>query len=348
MCVSCYLKDFYASMKKYVTITDIAKQLGVSHSTVSRALSDHPRISDSTKKKVKELAKELGYLTNVSVKNFMKGESYIIGVLIPDLSISFFAQVLKAIQKTLAERDYSLLLFDNRESAEEESRALQKCMKYRVDGVISAITTKTVDFSKYEELLTHEVPLVFFDRVANFLPVPKVIADDYLASLEANKHLIQNGCKCIAHITGTINLNNSNNRLYGYLDALSEHEIESNEDLILYYEFDPDSIDKFIDKTLMNHPKLDGISTFNDYTAYHAVQALERYGKKVPEDVSVIGFSNEPIATYMRPKLSTVEQVAMKMGTLAATKMTDILSGNEEMVDEKIVLKPDLIIRDSS
>lgn len=335
-------------MSKYVTITDIAKRLGISHSTVSRALNDHPRISASTRDRVKRLAEEVGYLSNLPVKNLAQGRSYLVGVLIPDLSISFFSQALQSIQKTLIQENLSTLVFDNRESGDEEMRSLQKCMAHRVDGVIAAITIQTTDFSMYEKLLKHEVPLVFYDRVANFIPVPKVIADDHQASLNANRYLLKNGCKCIAHITGTINLNNSNNRLYGYLDALKEYGHEANEDLIHYYDFHPPTIETFIENVVKKYPELDAVSTFNDYTAYYAIQALERMGKKVPEDVEVIGFSNEPIATYMRPQLSTVEQVATKMGELSAKKMIDILSNQEKMTDEKIVINPDLIIRKST
>lgn len=335
-------------MSKYATITDIAKKLGISHSTVSRALNDHPRISSSTKQRVVEMAEEMGYFSNVSIKNFTHGKSNLIGVLIPDLSIPFFAIALQAIQERLFETGYCTILFDNRESAAEEMRALQKCMQYRVDGVIAALTIESVDFSLYEKLLKHEVPLVFFDRVANFIPVPKVIADDYEASLNANRHLLQNGCKCIAHITGTINLNNSNNRLYGYLDALKEYDIESTEDLVHYYKFEPESIDKFLTKVLKKYPQLDGISTFNDYTANYAIEALKRLGKRVPEDVSVIGFSNEPIATYMQPQLSTVEQVAAQLGKLSVDKMLSVLSGSEPLADEKIVIKQGLVIREST
>lgn len=335
-------------MSKYVTITGIAKELGLSHSTVSRALRDHPRISKATTERVKKLASELGYWANDAVKNITQGQSRIIGIIIPDLSVPFFSKVLLNIQNELFKHHYSSLVFNCAESAEVEKESIEKCLMHRVDGIVAAITTQTKDFTIYEKVLKQGVPIVFFDRVANFLNVPKIVADDYEASYEANQHLISKGAKIIAHITGTINLNNSNNRLYGYLDALRNSDLESSEDLILYYEFKPDSIDKFISKVLTKYGHIDAISTFNDYTAYYAIECLQKRNIKVPGDVQVIGFSDEPIATYMRPRLSTVEEVAPRMGTLAAQKILAILNRSEEITGHKTSIRPELIIRETT
>ncbi|MFY0606521.1 MAG: LacI family DNA-binding transcriptional regulator [Cyclobacteriaceae bacterium] len=335
-------------MSKYVTITDIAKELGVSHSTVSRALRDHPRISKNTVARVKKLAEERGYWSNDAVRNMTQGHSGIIGVIVPDLSVPFFSHVLLSIQNQLFKHNYSVLVFNSAESAEAEQVSIEKCLKHRVDGIIAAITIETKDFSTYEKVLKQGVPIVFYDRVSNFLNVPKVVADDYVASYNANKHLIDQGCKVIAHITGTINLNNSNNRLYGYLDALKENGLKNDESLILYYEFQPSSIDHFLKNIFAKYGRIDAISTFNDYTAYYVVQSLQKLGIKVPEDVFVIGFSNEPIASYMRPSLSTVDEVAPKMGIIAAQKIVSIINGSEELTSQKISILPDLILREST
>ena len=335
-------------MGKYITITEMANQLGLSHSTVSRALSNHPRISVKTRKLVHDLADELGYEANSTAHKLSKGQSKIIAVMVPQLSIHFFAKVVESIQKVLKDTDYCMLLFDTGESRNEEVRAIQTCIKHRVDGVLAAISMQTKKFDHFNKLLKHEVPLVFFDRVANFLPVPKVIANDHQAAFNATKHLLDTGCKCVAHITGSINLNNSNNRLYGYLDALRFYEIPVKESLVHYYEFDLSSIDRFLKKVVAKYPQLDGLFVFNDYVANYAVNALTKMGLSVPEDISVIGFSDEPVATYMRPQLSTVQQVASKMGELAAKKVISILENNELMVDEKIVIDPELVLRETT
>lgn len=339
---------YITPMGKYVTITEIAEQLNLSHSTVSRALRNHPRISKKTQDLVKKLADELGYQTNSTAHHLIKGESQIIGVIVPQLSLHFYSKVIEGIQKILKQTDYSLLLFSTQECLEEEIHAIECCLKHRVDGVLVAISRETRTFDHFKQLLKYEVPVVFFDRVANFLPVPKVITNDYQASFNATEHLIKTGCKTIAHITGSINLNNSNNRLYGYLDALSSNDIKAREKLVHYYEFELSSIDKFLDKTLKNCPDLDGLFVFNDYVAHYAINVLNKLGKSVPNDISVIGFSDEPVATYMSPKLSTVQQVAAKMGELTAQKIISILNKNEPMISEKIVINPELILRETT
>lgn len=335
-------------MGKYITITEIAKRLGISHSTVSRALRNNPRISSSTRKLVMDLANELGYQANSTASQLSKGKSHIIGVIVPDLSIHFFAKVIESIQKVLHDAGYSLLLFNTFESVEKESQAIETCLKNRVDGVLAAISIQTKKFDHFQKLLKYEVPLVFYDRVANFLPVPKVIANDHQAAYRATQYLIDSGCKCIAHITGSINLNNSNNRLYGYLDALTDNRITVNEDLIHYYDLVPSSIDDFLKKTIIKHPQLDGLFVFNDYAANYAVNVLNKIGKRIPEDISVIGFSDEPVATYMTPQLSTIQQVSSKMGQLASQKIVSILNNEEPIVNEKIVIDPKLILRETT
>ncbi|WP_020530421.1 LacI family DNA-binding transcriptional regulator [Flexithrix dorotheae] len=335
-------------MGKYVTITEIALQLGISHSTVSRALNDNPRISEKTKEKVRRLAEELGYFSNSMANLLSKGQSKIVGVIVPDITINFFAKVIKGIQDTLQKEGYSIFLFNTGESLEKEKEAINTCLKHRVDGVLAAISIQTQKFNHFEKLLKYEVPLVFYDRVANFLPVPKIIANDYRAAYNATKYLIDLGCKCIAHITGSINLNNSNNRLYGYIDALTDHEIEVDETLIFYYEFQANTIETFLQKIIQSNPHLDGLFVFNDYAANYAINVLTKMGKKIPEDISVFGFSDEPVATYMTPQLSTVKQIATKMGQLAAEKMLSVLNRNESLLNEKIIIDPELIIRETT
>jgi len=331
-------------MGKYVTVTEIAKQLGLSHSTVSRALSNNPRISKATREKVQELAKELGYHPNSMAHQLSHGKSLIIGVIVPDLSVSFFSKIVECIQVIVQKEDYCILLFNTMESLEKEQQAIETCLKHRVDGVLAAITMQTKTFEHYERLIRYEVPLVFFDRVANFLSVPKVVANDHKSAYSATKYLIDSGCQCIAHITGSINLNNSNNRLYGYMNALEDHGIEINESLIHYYEFKPLSIDGFLKKIIKKYP-LDGLFVFNDYVANYSINVLTKLGKKIPDDISVFGFSDEPIATYMTPQLSSVGEVASKMGRLAAQKLISIIKQEEAMVNEKIVIDPGLVIR---
>ena len=335
-------------MGKFVTIENIAQQLGVSHSTVSRALRNHPRISEGTKIKVHELADRLGYQKNINSSQLSSGESKLIGLIVPDIRVNFFATVTEQVQEKMNDAGYAIILFSTGESISREMEAIEKCMTYRVDGVLAAHSMETNTFDHFERLIRHEIPLVFFDRVANFLPVPKVILNDYQGSYDATKHLIRRGCRKIAHISGSINLNNSNNRLYGYLDALNEYGIQSDEKLIHYMEGDQSSIQKFLINILKNHQDLDGLSVFNDYMANYAINILKTHNKRIPEDIAVIGFSDEPVATFMDPQLSTTQEIGPKMGQLAAQKMLSILNGHETVQNEKIVIKPEVVVRAST
>lgn len=335
-------------MAKYVTIKEIAQQLGMSHSTVSRALHDHPRISDKTKEKVRALADQLGYHTNMNAFSFRSNSTQLIGIIVPDLSIHFFARVFQGIQEVLAQHNYALVVFDTKEKLAEEINAVESCLNFRVDGVLAAITMSTATFDHFSKLIQHEVPVVFYDRVANFLPIPKVITNDYQAAYKATNHLISTGRKRIAHITASINLNNSNNRLYGYMDALKDAQLEIDEKLIHYYQFAPEAIEAFVRKALKAYPDLDAIFVFNDYAANYAVNVLQKLGKKVPGEVAVMGFSDEPVATHMTPQLSTVKHGGEKMGKLAAEKLLAIIQNEQPMTNEKIVIDPELVIREST
>lgn len=335
-------------MGKFVTVVEIAHALNISHSTVSRALNDHPKISSKTKQKVKELAKQMGYYANSTASLLSSGNSQLIAVIVPDMSIHFFSKIITSIEQVLKESNYSLLLFNSNESLEDEKRAVENCLKHRVDGVLCAISMQTTYFEHFNKLLKYEIPLVFFDRVSNFLPVPKVIANDYQAAYNATSHLLQSGRKCIAHITGSKHLNNSNNRLYGYLDALTDHNTKVDEHLIHYYEFKPSSIETFLKKAITKYPDLDGIFVFNDYVANYAINVLTKLGKKIPDDIHIIGFSDEPVATYMSPQLSTVQQVADKIGKISAQKILSIIKNDEPLINEKILIESELILRETT
>ncbi len=294
------------------------------------------------------MAKDMGYHVSGTANSFRNQESRLIGVIVPDLSIHFFARVVQGIEDVLSNAGYGILLFDSREQMATEVRSIQKCLSYRVDGVLAAISMKTDSFDHFVQLTKHEVPLVFYDRVANFLSVPKVITNDYEAAYEATNHLIQTGHKHIAHITASINLNNSNNRLYGYMDALKDAGIDIDENLIHYYELDLSSIDRFVTGLFHIQPSIDSIFVFNDHVANYTVNTLHRLGKHVPEDISVMGFSDEPIATYMTPQLSSVKHGGEKMGNLAAQKLLSLIRKEEPLTNEKIVIHPELIIREST
>ena len=334
-------------MSKYSTLTDLAKSLGVAPSTVSRALQDHPRISKKTKELIWQRVKESGFIPNRYSQILKDNKTYLIGVIVPDLKLHFFSRVLASINHTLASTEYAIVLGHSEETILKEVEFVDKFINLRVDGIIAALSKESDEVNHFERAIKQDIPLVFYDRVSNFLKASKVIDDDYNAAYKATEHLIKTGCRVIAHITASKNLNNSNNRLYGYLDALKDNQIEVNEDLIFYFQFDHSSIQKFLDKTIRKYPQLDGIFVFNDYVANTAIHHLLKIGKRIPEDISVMGFSNEPISSYMTPQLSTVEDVAEQMGFEAANSMLKILSG-EQLESDKIVVNQELVLKDTT
>jgi DNA-binding LacI/PurR family transcriptional regulator len=334
-------------MGKYITLTEIGKRLGISTSTVSRALQDHPRISQKTKDKVRDLVSQSGFIPNQYSQILKDNKSYLIGVIIPDLELHFFTRILSGINSITKNSKYSILLGHSEENSLIESSLIEKFIGLRVDGVIAALSRESRDVSHYEKLTKQEIPLVFYDRVANFLNAGRIISDDYNAAFKATEYLIKTNCSTIVHITASGNLNNSNNRLYGYLDALNKYQIPINEELIFYFEFDHSSIKSFLTKIIKKYPMIDGVFVFNDYVANTVVHHLMAQGIKIPEEISVIGFSNEPIPEYMTPRLSTVEDVAEKMGQNAAKLLINKLEKGEPC-SKKIILEQKLVLRDTT
>src|SRR5205085_12274462 len=212
--------------------THLAKELNLTAATVSRSLNNHPRISDSTKKLVKDLAKKLNYRHNKLASSLRSGKTHTIGVIIPSAEINFFGSVVHGIESIANTNGYSILLYQSNESTEYEKKAIETFMDVRVDGVLASIAKETNDVSHYLELKKKDIPLVFFDRSKDMVNVPSVIVDDFKGGYIATEHLLQQGYKRIAHITGQLQLKVFNDRLNGYKSALNEEGIEVDESLL--------------------------------------------------------------------------------------------------------------------
>lgn len=334
-------------MGKYATLTELAESLGVAPSTVSRALQDHPRISKQMKELVHRKVAESGFIPNQYAQVLKDNRTRLVGVIVPDLTPNFYSRVLSAINKQFHGTRYSIVLGHSEEHLENEVAIVERFLSLRVDGVIAALSKESNHVRHFEKLVRQGVPLVFYDRVSHFLETPRIISDDYEAAFKATEHLIKTGCKTIAHITASRNLNNSNNRLYGYLDALKAHQLVVREDLIFYYEFDQKWIEAFLEVALVRYPLLDGLFVFNDYAAYTAIHHLLKVGKRIPNEISVIGFSNEPISDYMTPQLSTVGDIASSMGHEAARVLLHNMEHEDQMVD-KVVLRQELVLKETT
>ncbi|WP_210489370.1 LacI family DNA-binding transcriptional regulator [Rufibacter aurantiacus] len=336
-------------MKK-TTIHDIARELDVTFSTVARALNDHPAISAATKAAVLETAKRLNYQQNKLASSLRSGRTNVIGIIVPSLDTSFFSSVVHGIEKVMNENGYSMLLYQTGESLKQEQKGIETFLQARVDGIISSVSGEIEGREFYEQISKRQVPLLFFDRAINELPVPSVTINDYQAGFVATEHLIKEGYKHIAHFTSDQNLTIFKERFRGYRDALEKYDLSMNEDMIckgrLSLEFGKESVTRLLEK----EKDFDAVFAAEDYTAMGALQVLLERGIKVPQQMGVMGFANEAFGAFVTPSLSTVDQQTIRMGEETAHLFLKLI-GNKDFygtTPERIVLDPILLPRRSS
>lgn len=330
------------------TIKDIAKRLGLSASTVSRALRDLPDVKPETMQAVKDLAKELNYLPNPIAQGLVKKRSYNIGVIIPDFMIHFYAEALSGIYKVANEAGYNVMVCQTNETYNNELKSLRTLVSNRVDGLIIAISKETDHFDHLNSLNLQKTPLVVFNRVSNEISASKVVFDDLKSGYKATRHLIDCGCKNIAHISGPKNLQLSEDRKCGYKKALEKYGLCYDEELVVSCDFSLEDGKEAMEKILQTGKKIDGIFTVCDAAAYGAMAVLKNAGYKIPEDVSVIGFTNEPFAKLIEPSLSTISQPSYEIGETATHLLLKHIENKEEFIPEIRVLETELIERNSS
>lgn len=332
------------------TIQDIARKLNVNASTVSRALNGHRAISEITKKRVLAAAKKLNYHPNRIASSLRLGKTEIIGVIIPSTEISFFASVIHGIENIATQNNCSVLIYQSNEMPEAEMRGIRTFLHARVDGVLASISKETTSLGHFQEIIKRGVPLVLFDRVTDKLQVPSVVVDDYKGAFNATTHLINEGCRSIAHIAGQKHVTIFTKRLKGYKDALLASGLPVRNELIVYGNITVESGMECMRHLLALPQPPDAVFAVEDFTALGAMQELKRSGKKIPDEIALIGFANASFSNYITPGLSTVDQQAKQMGEEAA-KLFFLLSSNKSFYrikPEKIVLEPELIIRASS
>ncbi|HVW60889.1 MAG TPA: LacI family DNA-binding transcriptional regulator [Puia sp.] len=333
-----------------VTILDIARELNITAATVSRALNDHPGIKESTKKAVRETAIRLNYKHNRIASSLRLGRSNIVGVIIPSAEINFFGSVVHGIEKVAGENGYTVLIYQSNELYEYEKKGIQTFLQSRVDGVLASISKETINLDHYSEIRNRGIPLVLFDRTDDKLEVSSVVVDDFAGAYQATSHLIQNGCRRIAHIAGQQHVNIFNLRLKGYIEALNVHNIPVNEDLIVHGKVSIESGRECMKHLLADALRPDAVFAVEDFTALGAMQTIKAAGLKIPEDIAIIGFANEAFGEYLTPSLSTVNQQTVTMGEEAARLLFEGLRSGEPFHahPRKLVLKPQLICRESS
>lgn len=333
-----------------VTINDIAKKLNVTAGTVSRALNDHPAISEATKKAVRKKARQMNYRQNKMASYLRSGKSFIIGVLIPSAKMNFFGSVVHGIENVASKNGYSTLLYQSNEGPESEIKGLDTFIRSGVDGILASISRDTVNYDHFLEIKEKGIPLIFFDRSIDEMGVPSVVIDDYKGAYQATEHLIQQGCKRIAHISGPQHIGIFKNRFLGYKEALTKNSMAVEDTLILPGRLTiEDGMSAMT--ALLNLPEPpDGVFAVEDFTALGALKVLKDQGKKIPEEVAVVGFANEEFGKHITPSLSTVGQQTIRMGEKAAELLIASLKNNNFYKEEpqKITLEPEMIWRESS
>ena len=336
-------------MKK-TTILDIARELDISFSTVSRALNDHKAISEPTKKAVKEMAERMGYQPNKIASSLRSGKSKTIGVLVPRLDVTFFSSVVHGIEAVMNENGYSILLYQSQEHFDREKKGIETFLNSQVEGIIASISLETDKSDAFAAVIKRNMPLAFFDRILPDLEVPSVTIDDYRGGFIATEHLIKKGRKKIVHINQYRNVNIFNERLRGYLDALKHYGLPIDEDLIIKGDFSLDFGRQCICDLVSKKIDFDAVFTLEDFTAMGVVQQLKEYSIKIPDDVSVVGFANEDFTSLVTPSISTVDQNSMGMGREVAHLFLKLLKKGDyyKHTPEKFVFEPTLLVRESS
>jgi len=336
--------------KDQVTITDLARELNVSPSTVSRALNNSPFISEERKKEILELAKKMNYSPNQLALSLLNKRTKILGVVVPEITSYYFSTAINGIQDKVGSHGYKLMISQSNESFEEEIRLMEAMALVRVDGFLISPSSNTVNFDHFEKIKGSGFPFVIFDRDCLGLDADKVVVDDYSGAFQAVEYLIKTGCRHIAHITGSANLSTSKQRKKGYLDALTKNNYPILEDLIVIGDdSSSESGVSCMQKLLEQNQIPDAVFCYNDAIAIGAMSVIRERNIEIPNQISLVGFDDEPYSSYFKPSLTSVWQPIYDLGLLSAKILLDKLNSDKESTQYRFeVLKPELVIRESS
>jgi DNA-binding LacI/PurR family transcriptional regulator len=314
-------------------IRDIADELSLSPSTVSRALANDRRISQQVRNAVTDLAKKWGYVRNPFAFNLHKKTSNHIGLILPEFTHHYFSKALKGIDAVVNEAGYHLIINTHNDDYLRERRAVFALNSLLVEGMLVAYAGDNEGFQHYKDAISNGVPVVFFDRSCEEIEASYIITDDFRGAILALDHLVRTGCKKIAYFSGPEDISTNFNRLMGYLEGLKKNGVAVANELILPWQADSENWKKSVTAFLKHH-RPEGIFCFSDYIAYDTLCCLEELNVRVPEEVSIIGFAGEPISEISRPKISTIQQPAELVGRRAAEVLLWHLSHPD---DKKII-----------
>ena len=329
--------------QKRISLKDLAHELGVSIATVSRALRNSPEIGQEMQMKVKELAKRLNYRPNPFAQSLRKEGPRIIGVVVPNLVTHFYAAVLDGIEDEARRTGYSVISSNSHESCEDEMRAIDNFINLHVEGIIASVSQNTTDYSHFEKVSKMGIPLVFFGRTCLSDLFSSVTANGDVAAKKATQHLIDTGSRRIAFLGGPNHLDMVKRRKHGYLEALRDNRIPIDRELVVCNRIDFDLVVEATKQLLQIENRPDAILAVNDTVTFAAFTAVKEMGLRIPEDVALIGFTDDQHARYVTPQMSAIEDQSYKMGCVAYDLLQKSISGDpnkyKKIVPQKLVIR---------
>ncbi|NJK96766.1 MAG: LacI family transcriptional regulator [Bacteroidales bacterium] len=335
--------------EKQLTIIDIARRLNLSKSTVSRAFRDTYDVNPETRRKVLELARELDFEPSSIAMGLRQHKTYTIGVVIPSFRIPFYSVAISGIQDVFSSAGYNVMTCQSNESCEMEISNINSLMRSRVDGIMISLSRQTSIFGHLEKLRKKGVPLVMFNRICSGLNIPSVSVNDYRSAYMATEYLISRGCRRIVHISGPSGLKLTDDRKSGFIDCLKENNQGYNENLVIESDFSIESGGNAALQIVQMKELPDAIFCVCDAVAFGVIGVLKRNGIRIPADISIMGFTDEPAAAFIDPPLTTVSQPINEIGKTAADLLLKQINRKLNVKENtKINLDTSLIIRKST
>ena len=332
-----------------MNLKQLAKELNLSISAVSKALRDSHEISAATKTAVIAKAKELNYQVNPFASSLRKQKSKTIAVVVPEIANNFFALAINGIESIAQERGYHVLIYLTHEDCQKEVSITKLLQNGRVDGIMMSLSSQTANILHLEELKEKQIPLVLFDRVAENIDCPKINTDDYKSGFKGTQHLVEMGCKNIAFLSISNHLSISNKRKSGYFDALKTNGLKSDNNMVIECSNDEEKNRKLIKKILKSKNRPDGIFASVEKLALNVYEVCKEIKLDIPKNLKVIGFSNLQTAALLHPSLTTITQPAYEMGREAASILFKIIEKRGyNLIMEKTTLKSEIIVREST
>jgi len=329
-----------------VTLKQIAEELGISISTASRALKDHPRIGAPTRERVKRTARRMGY-RSLDLLDAGYRKSNLIGVIVPSINYHLYAMAISGIERTAEQHGMHIIVCQSNESYQREKSLVKELLAAGVNGILVSLASETRDFTHFREVMDKGLPLVFFNRECQDIETDKVVIDNQGAAFEATSHLLSVGCRKIAYLGGPESLQINRDRASGYQRALQQAGLTMPEQYLVFSKFDRDSTLSAARKLLYTPDYPDGILAFSDQIAISVMLAAKERGIEMPGQLSVIGFNNEPVDELLEPSLTSIDQPAFSMGEQAAMLLTNQINSGEQPYQTK-VLRSSLVVRRST